>query len=184
MASDGAAALAAELDAALADPSSYEHHADPLRGLVYQAVRRGAPASFWLARLAAPMPGDELSLVGGKATVRARTLGRWVLLWGMSLAGRGPVPLAFLEEPWTTPSNPAEKYFAAPPGAIWTAGMIGQDDAQTLSVLIDRLDRVDDPLWLTGDVVGALTALTGRRFGYEPAAWRSWWAEAREGWPR
>jgi hypothetical protein len=62
--------------------------------------------------------------------------------------------------------------------------MIGQDDAQTMSALIDRLDRVDDPLWLTGDVVGALTALTGQRFGYDRAAWRAWWTEAQDTWPR
>ena len=176
--------LAAALDAALANLSSYEHHGDPLRDLVYQAVRRDAPASFWTARLAAPMPRDELSLVGGNATASAQTLGRWIVLWGMSLAGRGRVPLAFLREPWTTPSNPSEKYFTPPPGAIWTAGMIGQDDAQTMSALIDRLDRVDDPLWLTGDVVGALTALTGQRFGYDRAAWRAWWTEAQDTWPR
>jgi hypothetical protein len=137
-----------------------------------------------MARLAAPMPRDELSLVGGNATASARTLGRWIVLWGMSLAGRGRVPLELLRQPWTTPPNPAEKYFAAPPGAIWTAAMIGQDDAQTISVLIDRLNREDDPLWLTGDVAGALTALTGQRFAYDRAAWRAWWAEARRAWPR
>ncbi len=183
-ASDDTQALAASLDAALADLSNYEHHGDPLRDLAYQAARRDLSAAFWSARLAAPMPRDELSLVGGNATASAQTLGRWIVLWGMSLAGRGRVPLAFLREPWTTPQNSAEKYFAAPPGAIWTAGMIGQDDAETISVLIDRLDRVDDPLWLTGDVVGALTALTSQRFAYDRVAWRSWWAEARNTWLR
>ena len=32
------------------------------------------------------------------------------------------------------------------------------------------------PDWLAGDMVGALTALTGQRFGHDYGAWRSWWA--------
>jgi hypothetical protein len=79
--------------------------------------------------------------------------------------------------------NAAEKYFATAPAAIRTAGEIGQDDTATLGALIARLDRHDDPLWLTGDVVGALTALTGQRFAYDRAAWRNWWDGARAGWP-
>ena len=37
--------------------------------------------------------------------------------------------------------------------------------------------------FLHGDVVGALTALTGERFAYDREAWRDWWARAREDWP-
>jgi len=135
-------------------------------------------------------------------------LGRWILLWGMSLAGTevvsldrlmaprtaigstaktrvatATVPLDWLNEPWTRPANPAEKYYATAPAAIWTVGQIGQRDRSTVGALIARLERVDDPLWLTGDVVGALTALTGERFAYDRAAWRDWWVKAQIGWP-
>ena len=110
-------------------------------------------------------------------------LSRWTVLWGMVLAGDGVVPVDWLAEPWTTPANKAEKYYTTTPAAIWAAGEIGQDDRATIDVLIARLDREDDPLWLTGDVVGALTALTGERFAYDRAAWWDWWVKARIEWP-
>ena len=45
--------------------------------------------------------------------------------------------------------------------------------------LMDRLDFETDPDWLTGDVIGALSALTEQRFGYDLAAWRAWWQRER-----
>ncbi len=48
--------------------------------------------------------------------------------------------------------------------------------------MIERLGRAGDPPWLAGDVVGALTALTGERFGYDVDAWRGWWATAAADW--
>jgi len=42
--------------------------------------------------------------------------------------------------------------------------------------LIKRLDRTGDPLWLRGDIIGALSAATGKRFGHDLEAWRSWWS--------
>ena len=68
-------------------------------------------------------------------------------------------------------------------GASLPVGQIGQDDAATIDALVARLDRVDDPLWLTGDVVGALTALTGERFAYDRMAWRDWWETTWAEWP-
>ncbi len=56
------------------------------------------------------------------------------------------------------------------------------DDRTTLDALIERLGRDEDPLWLRGDAVGALTELTGQRFAYDFEAWRAWWAAARPGW--
>ncbi len=35
-----------------------------------------------------------------------------------------------------------------------------------------------------GDIVGALSAVTGKRFGYDIGAWRNWWAGARGAWPQ
>jgi len=35
------------------------------------------------------------------------------------------------------------------------------------------------PPWLTGDIIGALSDLTGKRFGYDLKAWRVWWRESR-----
>jgi len=92
--------------------------------------------------------------------------------------GAGRVSPELVAEPWTAEPNGFEKYFAPPPGAIWAVARLGQDDSATLAALIDRLGRADEPLWLAGDSVGALTALTGQRFGYDQAAWRTWY-EAR-----
>lgn len=36
------------------------------------------------------------------------------------------------------------------------------------------LDRTDYPAWFKGDLVGALTASTGERFGYDALSWQSW----------
>ena len=41
--------------------------------------------------------------------------------------------------------------------------------------LIDRLRRGEDPDWLIGDVIGALSALTGEPLGWHPARWVAWW---------
>ena len=35
-----------------------------------------------------------------------------------------------------------------------------------------RLGRTGDPAWLRGDIIGALGAVTGKRFGYDIGAWR------------
>jgi hypothetical protein len=59
-----------------------------------------------------------------------------------------------------------------------------QTAAATIAALIERLDRASDPLWLRGDAIGALSALTGERFGYDAAAWRRWWRDAGPSWPR
>jgi hypothetical protein len=57
---------------------------------------------------------------------------------------------------------------------MWTVAMTGQHDRATIDALIARLGW-DEPLWLRGDAVGALSAVTGQRFGYDIAAWQAWW---------
>jgi len=177
-------AVTARLDRALGAPESYRDHGARLRDQVFELAKHRPAAGVWQQRFARPTPDATLSLIGGNTSASAQRLARWTLLWGMSLAGTGVVPVDWLEAPWTAEPNAAEKYFATAPAAIWTAGEIGQDDRATVAALIARLDRQDDPLWLTGDVVGALTTLTGERFAYDRAAWRAWWDDARDGWPR
>jgi hypothetical protein len=164
-----------ELDRRLADPGSYLAPGSRLRDLVLELVLAGPPEDFFVARLAGPLPTDELALIGGNVRVPAASLARWTLLWGMSLTGRGRVPVALLTAPWTAPQNASEKYFDPAPAAMWAVGLTGQDDPVTIEALLERLGRTDEPLWLRGDAVGALAAVTGERFGYDEAAWRAWW---------
>ncbi len=172
----------AAVDRALVDPASYDHHAGRLSEAVHAAALGAPPAGFFAERLAWPLPEHELGLIGGKVTVPAARFGRWILLWGMALAGEGRVPPALIAEPWTAPANQSEKFFELAPAAMWAAAAVGQRDRATIAALIERLDRADDPPWLVGDVVGALTALTGERFGYDADAWRGWWATAAADW--
>ena len=89
------------------------------------------------------------------------------------------MPPALIARPWRAVPNKAEKYFEPAPAAAWAAARLGQDDDATLAALIARLDAPGDPDWLAGDMIGALTTLTGQRFGHDIAAWRRWWDEKR-----
>ena len=174
-------AEAQALAALLADPANY---AQPrvLRNDVYRLARIGPPAGFFTRLLDTPMPTTPLRLIGGAVEVPAAKLGRWILLWGMTVSGRGPVPPALIAEPWSAPANPSEKYFEAAPAAIRAAVFTGQRDRATIDALIGRLDAGGPP-WLRSDAMGGLAALTGKGFGPDPEAWRVWWAKARASWP-
>lgn len=114
-------------------------------------------------------------MFGGRVKVPGKKLARWYLLWGMAHNGHGRVPVDLIAAPWTAPPNRAEKYIEPALAAIWAVARLGQDDHDTLAALVGRLDHPGDPDWLNGDVVGALTDLTGRRLAYDTAAWRRWW---------
>lgn len=123
-------------------------------------------------------PDTEATMFGSRR-FSAPKMARWYILWAMAHNGHGRVPVELISAPWEAPANRAEKYFESPPAAAWAAAQLGQDDDDTLGALVARLDRPGDPDWLKGDMVGALTALTGKRFAYDIAAWRDWWAKRR-----
>ena len=165
-------ALAA-LDAALAA----KRPSRAVRRHILPLARNGsAAAGAALARrLAGPFPAAEARMFGGRVKVPGKKLARWYLLWGMAHNGHGRVPAELIAAPWTAPPNRAEKYIEPALAAMWAVARLGQDDQDTLAALVGRLDRPGDPDWLNGDVVGALTDLTGRRLAYDTAAWRRWW---------
>jgi hypothetical protein len=172
-------ALAA-LDAALAaEPPSRA-----VRRAVLGLARNGAPAAgaALMRRLEGPFPAGEAGMFGGRVRVPGAKLARWYLLWGMAHNGHGRVPPDLLAAPWTPKPNRAEKYLEPVLAAAWAVARLGQNDRATLAALIARLDAPGDPDWLKGDIIGALSDLTGRRFGYDIAAWRRWWRK-REGQP-
>ncbi len=166
------------LDGALAAGEGFSRDGEGLRGAVRAVARYGGRAigEALAARLANSGPDTPVKLFGGNVEVPAATLGQWYLLWGMAYSGSGRVPTGLLTAPWDQPRNRAEKYMEPAPLAMWAAARLGQDDATTVGALVDTLGRPGDPAWLDGDRVGALTALTDRRFAYDFAAWRAWWA--------
>ncbi len=171
------------LDHALGDASSYAAHGARLKAPLQPLALSGLPevGPELSRRLNAPFPGIRVSLFGGLLEAPAAKLGRWYLLWAIALNGHGRVPPTLLGAPWTERPNRPEKYLEAAPAAAWTVAQLRQTDAETLAVLIARLGAPDHPSWLDGDFVGALSALTGERFGYDVAAWRIWWARRPSG---
>ncbi len=170
-------ALVADLKMALQTPvaefSDYRASLD--RTLPLLGLSRDPGAGNALSRLLlATFPERTIETFAHEVDVGS--LNRWYLLWALGLNGNGRVPPKLLNESWTRLANRAEKYFEPLPAAIATVGDIGQADAATIGTLIGRLGA-DDPLWLKGDVVGALTDLTGNRFGYDFDAWRAWWRQ-------
>ena len=175
------AAAGTNLGEAVADPDSYGSR---LRDLAYEWARAGPPRGFFEAALDSPFPDRTVAMFGGGLTPRAADLGRHILLWGMGVAGRGTVPAALLERPWSQASNRPQKWFDSLPMALFAVSWAGQGDRATVTRLIRRLDRAADPAWLRGDIIGALGAVTGQRFAYDIEAWRHWWAGAESAWPQ
>jgi hypothetical protein len=169
------------LDRALVDPESYKHHGVGLHRVLDPFVRgRGLEAGEALSkRLHAPVPDLRLAFIGGALKTTAQEVARWYLLRAIALSGHGRVPPAFLGIPWKGPQNRAEKYFDSVQAAAWAVSQLGQADPETLGALMARLNRTGDPPWLTGDIIGALTVLTGKPFGRDRAAWREWWGKQR-----
>ena len=173
----------AALDRLLTNPAAGTGRAG-YRDTVFSLSGAKGAGEVFASRLALEGPERTVGLIGGRVTISSKTLNRWILLWGMTLSGEGRVPPELIAEHWTAPQNSSEKYFDLPPAAMRAAAAIGQDDRATIDALIGRLGRSEDPLWLRGDAVGALSELTGRRFGYDFDAWQDWWAAAQPGWPQ
>ncbi|NKB20553.1 MAG: hypothetical protein GKS01_08645 [Alphaproteobacteria bacterium] len=160
------------LDNILRDSSEYPRLRFAMRPLV---AGQTAEISLALAkRLRGPFPKGTSRMFGRRQIPNSR-MAHWYLLWGIAHNGRGRVPLRYLREHWTAKPNRAEKYIVPTLAALWAVRELGQKDDKTIAALILRLDFKSDPKWLTGDVVGALTDLTGKRFGYDRKAWQQWW---------
>jgi len=160
------------------------------RATSFRALRRGLSAALdpllagaapeigkaLAARLASLPTGTPLSGFGGEIQVRPRQVKQWYLLRAIARTGGGRIPVAMLKAPWREAPNAPEKYFAPLPAALWAVGELDQRDPATVSALVAGLGRPGEPAWLDGDRIGALTAISGRKFGYDRAAWRRWWA--------
>ena len=165
---------AVRLDRLLADPGSYARYAQTLRQAILALPRAEVPESFYPDRLKAATPVEPLPMFGGIALERMTVMARWRLYWGMGLARAGEVDPVDILRPWDYSPNRPFKFFSTPEIAIWAAGRVGSAEGPVLDALVRRLEDDATPLWLKGDAVGALFALTGQRLGYDAGAWRAW----------
>lgn len=76
----------------LRDPATYRERGRQLRDLVFVLALDDPPEALFAARLSGPLPEEEINVVGD--SVSAALYARWILLWGMALAGSGHVPPA------------------------------------------------------------------------------------------
>ncbi len=169
--------LVAQLDHALADYPGFVARGGRLTDLLapIAALRSDAAADALAQRIGSvPRGPAQAGFAGGR--VAAGEQADWQILWALARSGRGRVPPELLGVPWRSAARRGEKYADPAPAAAWVVAELGQRDAATLAALIERLGRVGDPPWLAGDLIGALTAVTGCRFAYDVAAWRTWLA--------
>lgn len=167
------AALAA-LDKTLSEQARYGRLRFSIRPLALDRSKETSDAL--IRRLSGPFPQGTARMFG-RRRIAVDRMAQWYLLWAIAHNGHGRVPLRYFDTPWTSEPNRAEKYIRLPLAAAWAVTRLNQRDHETLDALIKRLDRTEDPKWLTGDIVGALTDLTGKRFGYDLRAWRRWWRD-------
>jgi hypothetical protein len=166
------------LKQALSDPGGYDRRLRVRFGPL--ALSEDPKIGAELGRmLTGTFPNAEATMFGSRRFPAAK-MARWYILWAMAHNGHGRVPVELITAPWEVPKNGAEKYFESAPAAAWAAAELGQKDDKTLAALISRLDRPRDPDWLKGDIIGALTVLTDKRFAYDIAAWQRWWRAQRK----
>lgn len=168
---DGLAAL----DAALADLGAFERGGGVLIERLDGIARLRSPqaASALAARIGGVAPEDTRSRFAGQ---RVRTADKvdWQLLWALARDASGHVPVSLLARPWSAPRRRSEKYLEPVAAVAWAIAESRQNDDATVSALLARLNQPGDPDWLAGDLIGALSVLSGCRFGYDLAAWSAW----------
>lgn len=168
-------AVAQEIDSLLAARSTYTAvQSGRLRALISQASANGAPSGFFSERLNVKIPDIRISAFGGNLELRAEDYAHALILGGMEQSERAEVPIRFLSDRWTSPSNSYEKYFEIELSALRAVAASGQNDRATLSALLKRLDYEDDPPWFRSQIIGTLTAISGQHFGYNIPAWQKW----------
>ncbi len=177
-------ARAQVLDEALRDPQNYAVFGRPIRDLAYDAAASSPPKDFFNRLLETPRPEGRMNPFRDVVVEPAGDIGASITLWAMGVSGQGRVPPDMIAAPWTKAENGAAKYFDPQQAAMWAAAELAQKDTETIDALISRLVQPNDPLWLKGDAIGALSILTGQRFGFDLQNWQSWWQQVRPDWQK
>ncbi|MCG8505793.1 MAG: hypothetical protein MI755_14410, partial [Sphingomonadales bacterium] len=168
-------AMLEALDGAIAEIAEpFDRFGDALGRLI--ATGQPSAGRALSERVKGGLPEGKMHMFGGTIEIRRDDFVRWHLIAAIAAIGHGHIPPELIARPFHSEPNRAEKYLDAAVATAWAVGRLGQKDEATLAALIDRLGRTEDPPWLNGDLIGALTALTGQRFGHDIAAWRAWWA--------
>jgi len=164
-----------EIDAFLSDQSTYEGAGTgEVRNLIMRAANNGAPLGFFAERLDAKIPAVTIRAFGGNMELRAQDIAHSIILSGMERSGNPEVPASYLTDPWHSQSNSYEKYFEIELSALRAVAASGQNDPKTVEALLARLEFVNDPAWLKSQVIGTLTAISGKHYGYDVISWQNW----------
>jgi hypothetical protein len=174
----------ARLQSSFVSDADLKQHGTGIAAKVYEAALSRPPVYFFNALINAPKPNKKVSVYGGQFSVPAAEIINWRLIWGVGLARDHSIAPSSLVAPWTRQSNGPEKWFDPLLMQLWALQWSRQNDRATTDALIDRLMNKKDPLFITSQVIGSLTAITGQRFAYDRAAWHNWWLANRNTWPR
>lgn len=163
---------------------TYQSHGRPLRDALEAAFAKRPGPGFFARLLKLPVPQREVDIFGGRYTASAPDMAIWHILAAMARNGEASVPVELLRLPWNHPSNRPQKWFDPLLIAMHAVQLTGQNDRATVTALIERLGRANDPDWLQSQVTGTLSAITEMPFAYDRAAWKKWWPSVRDTWPQ
>ena len=167
-------AAAGRIDRMLSNPDGYGRYGVRLGKAIMELPKTDIPDAFYNDRLRVDMPDDPFPMFADIVLPEAAMIGRWYLYWGMGLSRTGRVDPMDILRPRDYAANGPAKHFSSAEIAMWAAGRIGRPDPGVLEALIRRIEDEKTPLWLKGDAIGALRAITGQRLDYDTNAWRAW----------
>ncbi len=165
-----------ELTSIIVQPGITDNYARSLRDSFARHPARHEPEfGEALSRLI------DLPITDGKVTMFTRRtisrqdLIRWYVFNAMAINGYGYIDPKWINKTNTLDIPDSGKLFDPAVAAIVASGWINQNDKDTVSALLDRLNNIASSEAIRSDIIGALTAITGQRFGYDKERWNEWW---------
>ena len=125
--------------------------------------------------LSVPIEGEPTTMFTGQSISR-QDLIHWFLITTLAINGHGRIEPVWINSGPDLIVPDSKKVFDPSIASIVASGWLQQDDKPLLKELFIRLNNTSDPLWVKSDIIGALTAITEQRFGYDVSAWNLWWS--------